>query len=272
MDNKIKYGLKNVHYAVVTVTSGVPAYGTPVAIPGAVNLSLNPAGDKTEFYADDMAYFVQSSNQGYSGNLEIALVPESFAIDVLAQTIDANGAYIENADAVTKDFAMLFEFTGDQSATRHVLYNCAVARPNLEGSTKGKSIEVKTESIEITASPAVDTRNVKAKMKSTDTGYSTFYTAVYLEDAITNTLAVTSGTFSKAAPADITLDATSTGTPTVKDAKIGGASIGGANITISGVDVTLESAWLATLTNGVYTITVEYSGGNAITYTLTVTA
>jgi len=56
--NKVKFGLKNAHYAVVSNNNGVITYGTPVRIPGAVNLVLNPKGDKTEFYADDMAYFV----------------------------------------------------------------------------------------------------------------------------------------------------------------------------------------------------------------------
>ena len=49
MSNKIKYGLKNVHYAVITEAGGVVSYGTPVAIPGAVNITLSPAGEKVEF-------------------------------------------------------------------------------------------------------------------------------------------------------------------------------------------------------------------------------
>ena len=73
-DNKVKFGLKNVHYAVLTVgEDGAATYDTPVPIPGAVNLSLDAAGDTSTFYADNMAYFVTAANDGYSGTLEMAV-------------------------------------------------------------------------------------------------------------------------------------------------------------------------------------------------------
>lgn len=272
MGNKVKYGLKNVHYAVITNINGAITYATPVLIPGAVNLSLSPLGDKTEFYADDTSYFVANNNSGYEGDLEVALIPDSFKVDVMGETIDENGAQIENANTIPKDFALLFEFNGDKNATRHVIYNVNAARPNIEGSTKNNAIEVKTETISITASPAIDTGDVKAKLKPTDTGYSTFYSAVYIKNAVTNTVTVTSSTISKASAADLTIDVTSTSTTNaVKDVKIGGLSIGGANMSYAGVDATILSDYIASLDIGVYTITVEFKQGNAITYTLTVT-
>lgn len=273
MGNKIKFGLKNVHYSKITLVSGVPSYATPVSIPGAVNLSLNPEGEKTEFYADDSAYFKTTANAGYSGDLEIALVPDPFKIDIMGETIDANGAQIENANVIPSNFALMFEFSGDVNATRHVMYNVSAARPKVEGKTREKKIDPQTEVLSITADPAVDTGNVKAKLKPADTGYSTFYSAVYLEDAVVNTIAVSSSTMSKAAVADLTIDATSSSaTNTVKDVKFNGASIGGANMSYAGVDATIESAYIAALDAGVYTITVEFVQGNAVTYVLTLTA
>lgn len=57
MANKVHFGLKKVHYAIVTETDGVLTFGTPTAWPGAVNLSLEPQGDPVEFYADNGVYF-----------------------------------------------------------------------------------------------------------------------------------------------------------------------------------------------------------------------
>jgi phi13 family phage major tail protein len=183
MGNTIKYGLKNVHYAVITNKDGVITYGKTVEIPGAVNLSVTPKGDKTEFYADDVAYFVASSNQGYEGNLEVAIVPDSFKKEVLGWTADASGALFENANILSKNIALLFEFDGDVNAVRHILYNVSVARPAIESSTQGASIEVKTESFDITASPRLD-GFVKAKAEPADTSYAKWFEAVHEYTAI----------------------------------------------------------------------------------------
>lgn len=177
--NKVKFGLKNTHYAVITEVDGVIKYGTPTPIPGAVNLVLSPKGEKVEFYADDIAYFVATSNQGYEGTLEIALIPDNFRIDVLGDKLDKNKALFEDSNAIPKNIALMFEFAGDQNATRHVNYNVSVARPNIESATKGSSIEVKTETLNITASPAPKTGFVKSRVLQGQTGYSTFFESVY---------------------------------------------------------------------------------------------
>lgn len=273
MANKIKYGLKNVHYAPITEANGVVSYGTPVAIPGAVNITLSPAGEKVEFYADDLLYFGANTNQGYDGSLEIALIPESFKTDVMGETIDDNGAYIENSGVTPKNFALMFEFSGDVSATRHVLYNVNAARPDVKGATKTKNIEPQTESLNITASPAVDTYNVKASLPySADASYTNFFTAVYLEDAVVNTKGSDPADFSKAAAADVEVTTTSSGTTAIKNVLLNGLPVPGVRLTIAALKATIASAYVSglALANGDYPIVVEFTKGNAVTYTLTV--
>lgn len=271
--NKVKYGLKNVHYAVVTEVNGIVSYGTPVQVPGAVNLVQNPAGENVTFYADDQVYYEENTNNGYDGTLEMALIPDEFRVDVLGDEIDLNGALIENANAKPKKFALMFEFDGDANKTRHVNYSVLPTRPNVEGSTKTNTKEPKTETMDISVRPAIDTGDVKAKMKPTDAGYDTFFSAVYLKNAPTNTVALNTATFSKAAPADVSIDVTSTdATNAVKNVLLDGAPVGGINLTATGVDVSIKSTYIAALANGTYTITVEFSKGNAVTVTLTVTA
>ena len=268
--NKVKYGLKNTHYAVVMEANGIVSYGTPKPWPGAVNLTLSAAGENVIFYADDHTYFEENTNNGYDGNIEMALIPDSFRVDVLGDTIDSNGALIENADAKPKKFALMYEFDGDAKKTRHVLYSVLPTRPNLDGSTRTNSKEPKTETMNISARPAIDTSDVKAKVKQGDTGYDTFFSAVYLKNAPTNT-AADPADFSKAAPADVLVDVTSSsGTNAVKSVYMDGVPVGFANLSIAGVDVTLSQTYIGTLANGDHTILIEFAQGNAVSVVLTV--
>ena len=273
MANKIKYGLKNVHGAVITVANGVVTYGTPKAIPGAVNISLSPAGEKVEFYADDLLYFGTNTNQGYDGTLEIAIMPDWFRTDILCEEVDANGAYVENSDVTPKNFALMFEFNGDVSATRHVLYNVNAARPDVKGSTKTKNVEPQTETLNITASPATDTYDVKASLPySADAAYTNFFSAVYLKDAVVNTAGADPTDFSKGSPAAVEVTTTSSGTPAIKNVLFNGLPVPGVSLTIDLLKATIASAYIAglSLANGDYAIVVEFTKGNSATYTLTV--
>ena len=116
-----------------------------------MNLSLDPEGDTEPFYADDMVYYTTVANNGYSGDLEIALIPESFRKDILKETEDANG----------------------------VLY-CTAARPTIEGKTNEDSKEVQTEKLEITATPLPNGLvKVKTGANTSDAVYNGWYSNVY---------------------------------------------------------------------------------------------
>lgn len=180
--NKVKFNICNVHYALITVDDeGEVTFGTPVAMPGAVSLSLEPNGEPSNFYADGYAYYTISNNTGYEGDLELAMVPESFRTDVLKESLDDNSVLVESANVETANFALLFEFDGDVKKIRHVLYNCSAARPNIESATNEEEIEVQTETLAITAAPLAN-GYVKARTgdSTTDTVYTGWYTSVYM--------------------------------------------------------------------------------------------
>ena len=180
--NKVRFGLKNCHYAKATLDpdTNVVTFGTPVAIPGAVNLSMDPEGDSEPFYADDMVYYMTTANNGYSGDLEVALLPDSFRKDILLETEDENGVLVENSNVETEHFALLFEFSGDQKKIRHCMYYCSASRPAVEGKTIEERKEVQTETLELTATPLPDGRvKVKTGPNTSDAVYNAWYSAVY---------------------------------------------------------------------------------------------
>lgn len=180
--NKVKYNLKNAHYAMLTVDGeGTVSYATPVALPGAVSISLDANGEPENFYADGVAYYVINNNMGYDGDLELALIPEDFRIAALNETLDDKKVLIENADSELNAFALLFEFDGDVKHIRHVLYNCSASRPGISGKTNEENREVQTETLTIKATPLAS-GVVKAKTgNETDAAtYADWYKAVYM--------------------------------------------------------------------------------------------
>jgi len=167
--NKVKYGLKNVHYALVTetvVTTGadagktVSSYGTVKALAGAVSLSLSSSASKSVFRADDSDYYVSYGQGGYEGDLEIARVNEDFLKDVLGLKEDTDGILVEDSAAfkTVNYFALTFEFDGDKRETKHCLYKCSASRPDIASQTTGEggSTDPQTETLTITAVPRVD--------------------------------------------------------------------------------------------------------------------
>lgn len=180
--NKVKYNICNVHYAVLSESAqGESTFGTPKALPGAVSISLNKNGEPTPFYADGVKYYTINNSMGYDGDLELALIPEEFRTDVLKETLDDNKVLLENSNAETGSFALLFEFDGDVRKIRHVLYNCSASRPSIGGKTNEEEKEVQTETISIKARP-LQNGYVKAKTgdETTAETYAGWYQEVYM--------------------------------------------------------------------------------------------
>lgn len=179
--NKVKFNICNVHYAPITAAEdGTVTYAVPVPMPGAVSISLDPTGEPESFYADGIEYYVINNNQGYDGDLELAMIPESFRTDILKETADSNNVLVENANSETGSFALLFEFDGDIRKIRHVMYNCSASRPTIESKTNEEDKEVQTETLTVKARPLAS-GYVKAKTgdSTTETVYKDWYKSVY---------------------------------------------------------------------------------------------
>lgn len=190
--NKVKYGLKNVHYALVTetvATNGTvtSSYGDMKALAGAVSLSLSSSASKSVFRADNSDYYVSYGEGGYEGDLEVARVNEGFLKDVLGYQEDDDKILVESGSAfkTVNYFALCFEFDGDQQATKHCLYKCSASRPNIASQTTGEngSTEPQTETVTITAVPRADADkyiHLQTQDTTTSAVIEAWYTAVPL--------------------------------------------------------------------------------------------
>jgi phi13 family phage major tail protein len=187
--NKVKYGLEKVHVAfwdAETATPEVPAWQAPKEIKGAVNFSASPEGDDSEFYADNTKYFSHSQNNGYTGDLEVANIPDDILAEMLGMTVDDNGMLVESTEDKQKEFALMFEVTGDEKNRRTVYYRCKANRPDEENSTSESSADPTTDNLPIEMLPTeTDEKYVKSVMELSDTNqvaYDAFFEDVTLPE------------------------------------------------------------------------------------------
>lgn len=187
-ENKVQFGLKNCYYAVLTETVGTGGitytYGTPAPMLGAVTLTLDPAGDVSPFYADNIVFYQAIANNGYSGDLELARFPDSFYQDVFGFTVTTTGKVLqENSQTEPAAFALLYQIDGDASNECYVLYKVNAQRPNVGSSTLTETKTPQTQSASISAVPRADglvfARTTDTTPTATKTGW---FSSVYEHD------------------------------------------------------------------------------------------
>ena len=146
----VRFGLSNVHYA--THASGGATFETPVAIKGAVQLTTTPEGDSATFFADNRAYYVAETNNGYSGTLEVAAVNEDFLKTVLGYKADeTSGLTYETTEAQPTPVVLLFEVDGNEEKQRGALYGVTFLRMDTEANTRSDSTDPDTVTLNFTA-------------------------------------------------------------------------------------------------------------------------
>lgn len=182
MANKINYGLSNVYVASVTISdTGAVTFGTPAAMPGAVSLTTEPSGETNNFFADNTVWWTGTANNGYTGTLTVANVPDWFYTQYLGMRTDQAGNIVESATDQPAYFALLFQGEGDENATRHAFYYAKATRPSGENNTQEDTIEPGTMALDFTAIPLPGaTPVIKAKTTDSSTNYDTWFSTVTL--------------------------------------------------------------------------------------------
>lgn len=148
VQDKVKFGISDMHYAVIT-DSG---YGTVKEHPGAVNLTLQAEGEKFNYPADNNNDFYKVyDNNGYTGSIEVARLRDEFRVDVLREQLDSVAkTLLEKADGQEAvHFAFGCKINGPKYPTYIWFYNCTAERPGLSANTTGETAEPDSDTVNI---------------------------------------------------------------------------------------------------------------------------
>lgn len=179
--SKVFYGLSHVMIATRTVgTGGTVTYSAPVALPGAVSLSIESGAESADFYADNIKYWTSAVSTSLTGELEMADLTRTFMTTYLAYKEATDGGYMQTSDANSTAFALLFAVETDEAQRRFCLYNCTASEGDIEHSTVEDTVEPGTVTININCAGetlASGKQVFKLVAESDDDNYATFFTA-----------------------------------------------------------------------------------------------
>jgi len=139
---KIRHGLSDCYYCTEN--------GTPKKLPGAVRLELSGSVDTSIVGTFNIPARLKSAkNIGYTGKLELSLLPEEFCVDIFGWTL-SNGVLTEVfTDSPPVPFQLLWQVKG--TGERFVLFCCFALKPDISDQTDGKSAQTATAAIKLYA-------------------------------------------------------------------------------------------------------------------------
>lgn len=183
--NKVHFDLTNVHVAPLTFEGGAHAFGAPKRLPGAISIDLAAQGNTVKLRADGIVYYSTTSNSGYEGDLNLAMVPDWFRQEYLGESLsEKDKVLVENVLADPAPFALLYEFLGDKKHRRHVLYSCTASRVSVKGENKENQKDPDTEALHLVSVPLPDGKVKASTTEATpDAVYNAWNTTVWVSDS-----------------------------------------------------------------------------------------
>jgi len=145
----VQIGVDNLYYAICTsdTSSGV-AYGTPVAIPGAIKIGVDPAGSVEVLYADDGPAEAASVVGAIKVSLNIKDLDLPTQAALLGHTV-AGGVMVQKTTDQPPDVAILFRARKSNGKYRYVkLLKGKFTVPKTDYETREEKIKWQTPTIE----------------------------------------------------------------------------------------------------------------------------
>lgn len=179
--SKRAVGCKNLHYATIKEDG---EYDIPKKIVGLQEISTTNNYAEYEFYSDDQ---VDESGKGLT-SVELSLTikgldPEVEA-DLMGKSYDSTtGVITTSVNDVQAKVALLYEITTlNGESDYRVLYNCKLAKDEVNSTTKGESIEsddITLSGVAIAREDGVVERTVNGSVPGASTIIDNFFKKVY---------------------------------------------------------------------------------------------
>lgn len=185
--NKVEFGISKLHVGTYDVNQeGQVTLGEPYHQRGSVSLTLDPEEETTEFVADNIVYFSEISDSGFSGSIQVAKFSDDFKTKFMGYKKLADGGIAKVKGAVKPNVYIAFQAEGDKQSRKVILYNVSLGGITKEHTTIKKAKEPNAESVKISAVGDIATGIVQTTYNPDDAGYATVFknpTAPTLEGA-----------------------------------------------------------------------------------------
>lgn len=177
MSNKVTFGVSNLRVGEYNVDStGSVTLGTPYALPGTVNISLDADSEESKFYADNVVYWTSYNDNGYTGSIENAVFPDSFKTRFMNYIALADGGIAQVKGQQNKPVYIMFQAEGDAEQRRGIFYNVSLGQIGHEWATTTDTTEPATETLPITVNGDNKTGIIRAAYTNGTAAYTTMFT------------------------------------------------------------------------------------------------
>lgn len=138
-------GCEGLHIAKVTKDDAVSTtWGTPVAVPSLIAIDIKDNKETVEFYSDNKLEQVISAFSGKEVTVELGYLTKEIEAMISGNRYE-EGVYIQDANAVASEIALLFKAPLSRGGFRYVcLYKGILAKDESNYKTKEDSVEGQT--------------------------------------------------------------------------------------------------------------------------------
>jgi phi13 family phage major tail protein len=176
-ENKVVFGVSELHFGTYDVAGdGTVTLGTPFHLPGTVNISLDAESESNTVNADNVAYWIGYSDNGYTGEIENVHFTDEFKTTFMNYRELTGGGIAQYKNISNKKVYIMFEGEGDAEKRRHIMYNVSLGQITHEHGTTEASKTPEHDTLPITVVGDNKTGLTRTVYQSSDAAYDTMFT------------------------------------------------------------------------------------------------